>query len=312
VRALEAQVHDGGLQLEAMRAEAVVARAAAEEHADGGDAGGSASGAKAREKELKAKYASELGKLKVRWPAPQPAASKGGATGGAVGAGRWLPRAPAPLHLPPPLCPLLAPAAITARHPPARSPPAAQHSMMQEDVKEREARLREAQTVAMRAESQLSGLKTVLATKTTQCHKFENEVGAGGGAGRPGAPSSRHPLALKRPGSPRAARPPTRCTQEDAAPRCLAAHAMPLCQRTGIVESAAAWLTSPPPLAPLRVQVRTLEARLKDAQRSLAQENDSLRSGLSDAQEQIKVLRGRISLQVEAQAGVQEQLEASR
>jgi FtsZ-binding cell division protein ZapB len=60
------------------------------------------------------------------------------------------------------------------------------------------------------------------------------------------------------------------------------------------------------------VQVRTLEARLKDAQRSLAQENDSLRSGLSDAQEQIKVLRGRISLQVEAQAGVQEQLEASR
>lgn len=68
--------------------------------------------------------------------------------------------------------------------------------------------------------------------------------------------------------------------------------------------------TSPYPLPPL--QVRTLELKLREQQRGLAQENEALRSTLSDAQEKIKVLRGRISLQEEVHAGVQQQLEASR
>jgi hypothetical protein len=66
-------------------------------------------------------------------------------------------------------------------------------------------------------------------------------------------------------------------------------------------------LARPPPL-----QMRSLELKLRDKQRSLAQENEALRSTLSDAQERIKVLRGRISLQEEAHAGVTQQLEVTR
>lgn len=66
----------------------------------------------------------------------------------------------------------------TCPSPHCRPPP------LQDEVKERDARIKDAQTMAIRAESQLSGLKTVLATKTSQCHRMESEVsGAGGAAG---------------------------------------------------------------------------------------------------------------------------------
>jgi hypothetical protein len=55
---------------------------------------------------------------------------------------------------------------------------------LQEEVKERDVRIKDAQTMAIRAESQLSGLKTVLATKTSQCHRVENEVRGGGSRAR--------------------------------------------------------------------------------------------------------------------------------